>query len=90
MTSSDQSNDSCIWKPQIKRKFEDRSIDMKFPCRFPDKEKTSEVCTPCLLGDVFAMQYTQMVSFKQQSNLNEEVMTYLRSITSDDNLNDFK
>jgi len=67
----------------MKRKVEDRVEMMKFPCRYPDKPKTSENCVPCLMGDLFAMNYTNMMSLKQQQGMNEEIMTFLRNMTSD-------
>ncbi len=82
--------DECIWKPPIKRKSGIKSDHIKFPCRYPDKEKTMENCLPCLLGDLFAMNYTQLASIKAQAGMNEEIMTYLRSITSDDDLQDLR
>ena len=80
----------CIWKPPVKSKKERKVSVHNFPCRFPDKEKNSELCNPCLLGDVFAMNYTQMMNVKQQAGLNEEIMTYLRTFTSDGTLDDLR
>ena len=88
---SEPHNDSeCIWKPPIKRNKDGKIELLKFPCRYPDKEKTSETCTPCLLGDLFAMEYTEMISSKKQSEMNDEIMTFLRNMTSDGSLDDLK
>ncbi|MHA2501452.1 MAG: hypothetical protein ACXAE3_01080 [Candidatus Kariarchaeaceae archaeon] len=86
--SSEGNPNECIWKPPIKRNENGVVKMLKFPCRFPDKEKTAEVCNPCLLGDLFAMQFTQMSSLKQQSAMSEEIMTFLRNMTSDGSLDD--
>ncbi|MHA2098795.1 MAG: hypothetical protein ACW99A_08915 [Candidatus Kariarchaeaceae archaeon] len=80
----------CIWKPTIKKVAGDKTQVLKFPCRFPDVKKTAEICNPCLMGDIFAMQYSQSQGLKKQQNLNDEIMTYLRNMTSDGDLNDFK
>lgn len=80
----------CIWKPNIKKVVDGQVQFLKFPCRYPDKEKTHDVCTPCLMGDIFAMQYTQMQGMRKQQDLNEEVMTFLRNMTSDGDLDNLK
>ncbi|MHA2252771.1 MAG: hypothetical protein ACXAD7_20580 [Candidatus Kariarchaeaceae archaeon] len=90
MSDVNPSAGECIWKPSIKKKSENKVEFKKFPCRYPDKTKTDEVCNPCLLGDLFVMNFTQMQWFRQQQGMNEEIMTYLRNLTSDDDLNNFK
>ena len=105
MTQENPSNDpyehadskSCIWKPTLRKIGGQETQELKFPCRFPDVKKTPEICNPCLMGDVFAMQYAQTQEMKKQQKLmkdqqsiGDEVMTYLRNMTSDDTLDDFK
>ncbi|MFV2014368.1 MAG: hypothetical protein ACC656_02980 [Candidatus Heimdallarchaeota archaeon] len=87
----------CIWKPTLKKIGENQTQELKFPCRFPDIKKTADICTPCLMGDVFAMQYAQTQEMKKQQKLmqeqqsiGDEVMAYLRNMTSDDSLDDLK
>ncbi len=87
----------CIWKPTLKKIGDTQPQELKFPCRFPDVKKTPEICNPCLMGDVFAMQYAQTQEMKKQKKLmkeqqsiGDEVMAYLRNMTSDDTLDDFK
>ncbi|MHA2404923.1 MAG: hypothetical protein ACXADH_18160 [Candidatus Kariarchaeaceae archaeon] len=91
-SEADPTNESgeCIWKPPIKKKTGEKVQLIKFPCRYPDKPKSAEICNPCLLGDIFAMSFTQMTSVKAQQGMNEEIMTYLRNLTSDDELGDFR
>lgn len=78
----------CIWKPPMKRNDNGVIKTLRFPCRYPDKEKTDAVCNPCLLGDLFALQFTQVSSLKLQSAMSEEIMTFLRNMTSDGSLDD--
>ena len=80
----------CIWKAPLKRKKGDKIELVKFPCRYPEKEKTTDVCVPCLLGEMFTVNYTQMVALKEQQGLNEEVMTFLRNLTSDGSMDDLR
>lgn len=80
----------CIWKPPLIKKTESGTKIMKFPCRYPDKPKTTETCVPCLLGDVFVMSYTQTSMVKNQQGMSEEIMTYLKNFTSDGDIQDFK
>ena len=90
VSETDQDKNTCIWKPPIKQKIDGQLRMLKFPCRYPEKEKNAETCNPCLLGDLFAMQYTQLSGMKKQSAMNEEVMTFLRNMTSDGSLDDLK
>ena len=78
----------CIWKPPIRQEVNGEVRLLNFPCRYPDKEKTAENCTPCLMGDLFVMQYTQMSNIQKQASMNEEIMTFLRNMTSDGSLDD--
>ena len=80
----------CIWKPPVRKKIDGELKMLRFPCRYPEKEKTAETCNPCLLGDLFAMQFTQMQSTKQQTEMSDEIMQFLRNLTSDGSLDDFK
>jgi len=81
---------ACIWKPPIKRKENGEVRIIKFPCRYPDKEKIAENCTPCLMGDLYALQFTQLNNLQQQSAMSEEIMTFLRNMTSDGSLDDLQ
>ncbi len=75
----------CKWKYGIKgRDAEGNVKDVKFPCRFPNEELTSELCTQCLLGDLFGMFYAQTMSLKQGQSMQEEIMAFLKNFTSDD------
>ena len=88
MEEKDPDPNVCIWKPPIKQKVKGEVKLLNFPCRYPEKEKIAETCNPCLLGDLFAMQYTQLSNLKQQSAMSDEIMTFLRNMTSDGSLDD--
>lgn len=80
----------CKWKPPIKKKSATGTQIVKFPCRFPDQELTSELCTQCLLGDLFTMQYTQMASLQKGMHMQEEMMAFVKNMTDDGSLDDLK
>ncbi len=87
---SNQPPRACKWKPPITRKSAEKTDTVRFPCRFPNEELTPELCNQCLLGDLFTMQYTQFLSLKQGFSFQQEMMTYLKSITDDGSLDDLK
>ena len=75
----------CKWKQGISgRNPEGKVQQINFPCRYPDEELSSELGTQCLLGDLFAMFYTQAMSFRKSADMQEEIMAYLKSFTSED------
>jgi hypothetical protein len=80
----------CKWKPPIKRTTADKTHVVKFPCRFPDEELTTELCTQCLLGDMYTMQYTQMVSLQKGFDMQQEMMAFVRNMTDDGSLDELK
>ncbi|MHA1303776.1 MAG: hypothetical protein ACTSPI_08750, partial [Candidatus Heimdallarchaeaceae archaeon] len=75
----------CKWKPSINARGPSGEIKaIEFPCRYPNEDLTSELCTQCLLGELFAMFYAQTMSMKQSMNMQEEMMAFLKSFTSED------
>jgi len=87
---SAQSKRPCKWKQPITPKSSEKTEISKFPCRFPDQELTTELCTQCLLGDLFTLQYTQFISLRQGFNFQQEMMAYLKNMTGDGSLDDLK
>jgi hypothetical protein len=76
---------ACKWKQSVSGKAPDGSIQkVNFPCRFPDEELTTDLCSLCLQGDLFSMFYAQMMSMKQGANMQEEIMAFLKNFTSED------
>ncbi len=86
----EQSQRECKWKPPIRKKGEDGFKVMKFPCRYPDQELTPELCTQCLMGDLFSLQFTQMSSMQKSFSIQEEMYAFLKNITDDGTLEDLK
>ena len=75
----------CKWKQGISgRSPEGKIQSINFPCKFPNEELSSDLCTQCLLGDLFAMFYTQAMSFRKSADMQEEIMAFLKSFTSED------
>lgn len=75
----------CKWKQGISgRNPEGKVQPINFPCRYPNEELSSELCTQCLLGDLFAMFYTQAMSIRKSSDMQEEIMAFLKSFTTED------
>ena len=75
----------CKWKKGISgRNPEGEFQQVNFPCRYPEDELNSELCTQCLLGDIFSLFYTQTMSMKQSSSMQEEIMAFLKNFTSED------
>jgi hypothetical protein len=75
----------CKWKEGMTgRSPEGKVQQVNFPCRYPTEELTTDLCTLCLLGDLFAMFYAQSMSFKKSSDMQEEIMAFLKSFTSED------
>ncbi len=75
----------CKWKPSVTAhgpNGEIKTID--FPCRYPDEELSPQLCTQCLLGELFTMFYAQTMSMKQSMSMQEEMMAFLKNLTSDD------
>ncbi len=76
---------TCKWKQGISgRNPEGQVQPVNFPCRYPAEELTTDLCTLCLLGDLFAMFYAQTMSFKKSSDMQEEIMAFLKSFTTED------
>ena len=76
---------SCKWKQSVSGKAPDGSVhQVKFPCRFPNEELTTDLCSLCLQGELFSMFYAQMMSMKKSSDMQEEIMAFLRNFTSED------
>jgi hypothetical protein len=75
----------CKWKQGIAGKNPEGVIQqINFPCRYPKEELTTDLCTQCLLGDLFSMFYAQMMSLKKSSDMQEEIMAFLRNFTAED------
>ena len=75
----------CKWKQGISgRNPEGKVQPVNFPCRYLTEELTTDLCTQCLLGDLFAMFYAQTMSFKKSSDMQEEIMAFLKSFTTED------
>ncbi|MHA1865355.1 MAG: hypothetical protein ACTSVB_09495, partial [Candidatus Heimdallarchaeaceae archaeon] len=79
-----QSTRKCKWKPSINARDPNGNVKkLDFPCRFPNEELTTELCTQCLLGELFTMFYAQTMSMKQSQDMQEEMMAFLKNLTSD-------
>ena len=75
----------CKWKKGISGRNPEGDIQqVNFPCRYPEDELNSELCTQCLLGDIFSLFYTQTMSMKQSTSMQEEIMAFLKNFTSED------
>ena len=75
----------CKWKPPINARTPEGTFKkMDFPCRFPDEELTSSLCSQCMLGELFTMFYAQTMSMKQSMAMQEEMMAFLKNYTSED------
>lgn len=82
---------SCIWKKEVKATNVSGKVKtLRFPCRFPDRELNSELCVPCLLGDVFSAFYVQTMQATKANAMQEEIMTFLRNMTDDGSLDGLK
>lgn len=80
-----QSSRKCEWKPSINARDPNGNVKkLDFPCRFPDKELTTDLCMQCLLGELFTMFYAQTMSMKQSQDMQEEMMAFLKNLTSED------
>lgn len=76
---------SCKWKQSVSGKAPDGTIHkVNFPCRFPNEELTTDLCSLCLQGELFSMFYAQMMSLKKSSDMQEEIMAFLKNFTSED------
>lgn len=81
----------CNWKPAVTAQTPNgERKQVRFPCRYPDEELTSELCTQCLLGEMFAVLYSQHMALKKSGEMTSEVMTFLRSMTDDGSLDDLR
>ena len=75
----------CKWKQSISgRSPEGKVQKINFPCRFPDSDLTFELCVQCLLGELFAVFYTQTMNMQKSGNMQEEIMAFLKNFTSED------
>ena len=76
---------TCNWKQGIAgRSPEGKVQQVNFPCRYPNEELTTDLCSLCLLGDLFSMLYTQTMSFRKSADMQEEIMAFLKSFTTED------
>ena len=76
---------TCKWKQGISGRNPAGDVQqIKFPCRFSDEELTSELCTQCLLGELFSIFYAQTLGMKKSANMQEEIMAFLKNFTSED------
>ncbi len=76
---------TCKWKQGITRKSpEGEILPLNFPCKFSNDELTTDLCTLCLLGDMFSMFYAQTMTIKQSANMQEEIMAFLKNFTTED------
>ena len=81
----------CIWKKEVRATDSMGNTKVvRFPCRFPDKPLNSELCVPCLLGDLFSAFYVQTMNAGKANQMQEEIMTFLRNLTDDGSLDSLK
>ena len=75
----------CKWKQGISGRSPNGKVQqVNFPCRYPNEELTSDLCTLCLLGELFSIFYAQTMSMKKSADMQEEIMAFLKSFTSED------
>ncbi len=75
----------CKWKQGISGRSPDGKVQhVNFPCRYPNDELTTDLCNLCLLGELFSIFYAQTMSMKKSADMQEEIMAFLRSFTSED------
>lgn len=75
----------CKWKKGVSGRTPDGKIKkVDFPCHYPDQELTFELCTQCLLGELFSIFYAQTMNMNKSMAMQEEIMAFLKSFTSDD------
>jgi len=75
----------CKWKQGVTGRTPDGKVQkIEFPCRFPDEDLTPELCIQCLLGELFSMFYAQTMNMNKSMAMQEEIMAFLKSFTSDD------
>ena len=75
----------CKWKQGISGKTPDGKIQkIDFPCRYPNEELNFELCTQCLLGELFSIFYAQTMNMNKSMAMQEEIMAFLKSFTADD------
>lgn len=76
---------TCKWKQGISGRGPAGEIQqVKFPCRYPNEELTADLCTQCLLGELFSIFYAQTMNMKKSTDMQEEIMAFLKSFTSED------
>lgn len=80
----------CKWKPPITKKTGESTSTLKFPCRYPNERLTAELCTQCMLGELYALNFTMASGYQKGAAMQEEMYTFLKTITGDGSLDDLK
>ncbi|MHA1223655.1 MAG: hypothetical protein ACTSR2_08595 [Candidatus Hodarchaeales archaeon] len=75
----------CKWKQGISGRSPSGEIQpVQFPCRYPKEALSTDLCTLCLLGELFSVFYAQTMNMKKSAEMQEEIMAFLKNFTSED------